>query len=168
MLVCGRRRPQLKRISLGCSNLMPLPTQAAWQADFLSVFGERQAPPFCPGCKRMGFFGPRKASGDRLYWLCKFCGLYQGIDEDPVQCIATVHSCFSWPTIAGAPYIWWVRPGEVKYECPWCKTVVYTQQVTVRRPADDDSHPWWQVPQDLTFEAASTFWHDHGQSRVYL
>jgi hypothetical protein len=36
------------------------------------------------------------------------------------------------------------------------------------KPADDRSHPWWQVPQNLTFEQAAAFWLEHGQARVYL
>jgi hypothetical protein len=100
--------------------------------------------------------------------MCKFCGLYQALSGDPVQLVATVHGCRGWPQIAGAPYVWWVQPDEPSYGCPYCGSKVTVSSVTVPRPADDSGHPWWTVPQGMTFEEARHFWVEHGQPRVYL
>src|SRR2546428_6900343 len=99
-------------------------TIAAWDQDSLGICGSRSPPPHCPGCGRMGFYGPRKTDDDRRYRLCKFCGFYQEPDVEPTQCRATVHGCATWPVVAGAPYIWWVQPDENEYRCPQCGTLV--------------------------------------------
>jgi hypothetical protein len=143
-------------------------TLADWDQEYFAIFGSRRPPPHCPACDRVGFFGPRKANDDRRYVLCKFCGLYQEPNAEPIQCLATVHACQSWPVVAGAPYIWWVQPSETEYQCPYCRTRVLVVAATVKRPAEDTSHPWWQVSQDLTFDQAAAFWLKHGQARVYL
>ena len=138
-----------------------------WNAEFMTVFAQRAAPPSCPGCNRTAFFGPRKA-GDREYRLCKFCGFYQGVGADPHQCVATVHGCAGWPSIAGAPYIWWLQPDETEYQCRYCQTLVQVSATVVPRPVQDRAHPWWQVPQNMSFEQARAFWVQHEQPRVYL
>jgi len=143
-------------------------TDADWNAEYLAIFAKRMPPPPCPGCGRTGFYGPRQADDDRRYRLCKFCGFYEEVGAEPAQCRATVHGCSSWPTVAGASYIWWVQPEETRYSCPYCGTMVGVVAVGANRPADDRSHPWWQVPQNLTFDQAAAFWLEHGQPRVYL
>src|SRR2546425_8919869 len=138
-----------------------------WDEDFRAIFARRVSPPPCPGCRRSGFYGPRKAD-NRVYEMCKFCGRYQAPEQNPVQLIATVHGCPEWPEIAEAPYIWWVQPHEQRYECPYCRSAVIVSNAKVNRPVDDPSHPWWAVPQGMTFEAARHYWVAHGQHRVYL
>ena len=142
-------------------------TETEWQGEFRAVFAQRVSLPPCPRCNRSGFFGPRKAK-DRLYRLCKFCGSYQAVGGQAAQCVATAHNCPQWPIVAGAPYIWWVQPNEAQYRCPSCGDTVEVAAVTIKRPVDDRSHPWWQVPQGMSFDEASKFWVGHGQARVYL
>jgi hypothetical protein len=142
-------------------------TNADWDKEYLAIFSSRTAPPLCPGCGRSGFYGPRQA-GDRRYRLCKFCGFYEAVDAEVIQCRATVHGCPSWPRVAGAAYVWWVHPQETEYRCPYCGTMVEVATVRTKRPAEDASHPWWQVPQNLSFEEATAFWFQHGEPRVYL
>jgi DNA-directed RNA polymerase subunit RPC12/RpoP len=141
-------------------------TKSDWEADFLSIFAKRAPPPPCPGCGRTGFFGPRRAQDDRRYRLCKFCGYYEPLDADPIQCRATAHGCAQWPTVAGAPYVWWVQPQETEYRCPYCGAPA--EVATITRPVDNPSHPWSRMPQHATFEEAAAFWFRHGQARVYL
>jgi hypothetical protein len=143
-------------------------TVADWDQAYLAVFGSREPPPHCPGCGRIGFYGPRKADDDRRYTLCKFCGFYQEPGADSIQCRATVHDCTSWPVVAGAPYVWWVQPNETEYHCPNCGSLVDVGAATVARPADDTTHPWWHVPQNLTFDQAAAFWFEQGEARIYL
>jgi len=143
-------------------------TAADWDKEYFAIFARRESPPHCPACGRTGFYGPRKANNDRRYTLCKFCGFYLEPATEPTQCLPTVHRCQQWPQVAGAAYIWWVQPEETEYWCPYCDTLVRVAAVAVKRPADDSSHPWWQVPQDLTFEEAAAFWLKQGQHRVYL
>ena len=138
-----------------------------WDEEFRSVFARGVSPPSCPACQRSGFYGPRKAD-DRLYQMCKFCGLYQEPEKDPVQLISTVHDCPGWPRVAGASYIWWVQPFESSYTCPTCGSTVKVSSAVVKRPVDDPDHPWWSVPQGMTFAEARKFWVEHGQPRVYL
>jgi len=138
-----------------------------WDEEFRAIFARRVPPPACPACHRSAFYGPRKTD-DRIYQMCKFCGLYQAPNGDPVQLVATVHGCREWPQIAGALYVWWVQPDEQSYGCPYCGSKVTVSSVTVPRPADDLGHPWWTVPQGMTFEEARHFWVEHGQPRVYL
>jgi len=138
-----------------------------WDEEFRAVFVRRESPPPCPTCRRSGFYGPRKA-GDRSYWMCKFCGLYQALGQKAVQLIATVHGCPSWPKTVGAQYVWWVQPNEGGYECPACGSEVTVSTAIVTRPVDDPRHPWWAVPQEMSFEEARLFWVQHGQPRVYL
>ena len=138
-----------------------------WDEEFLALFSRRMSPPTCPACQRSGFFGPRKAAS-RLYEMCKFCGRYQEPDKNPVQLIATAHNCREWPQVLGAPYIWWVQPFEGSYSCPTCGDEVKVPSATVKRPVDDRDHPWWSVPQGMTFDAARQYWVEHGQARVYL
>src|SRR6266849_5044736 len=132
-----------------------------WDEEFLAIFARRESPPLCPACYRSGFYGPRKA-GSRSYRMCKFCGLYQAPGQQAVQLIATVHGCTTWPETIGAKYIWWVQPSEDKYKCPSCSSEVRVASSTVNRPIDDSSHPWWTVPQGMTFEEAREFWVQHG------
>jgi len=138
-----------------------------WDEEFRAIFARREPPRACPACHRSGFYGPRK-SDDRVYQMCKLCGLYQAADDTPVQLIATVHDCRGWPEIVGAPYVWWVQPQEEDYQCPYCGSAVKVSSVTVRRPVDNPDHPWRTVPQAMTFEEARHFWVEHGQPRVYL
>ena len=142
-------------------------TTSDWDQEFIALFGRRVSPPPCPGCQRAGFFGPRKA-GNRLYEMCKFCGRYQEPDRNPVQLIATAHECTEWPQVLGASYIWWVQPFESSYTCPSCGSDVKVSSTTVKRPVDDRDHPWWSVPQGMTFDEARQYWTAHGQARVYL
>ena len=142
-------------------------TETDWKAEYAAIFFKRGAPPPCPDCGHTGFFGPRKAH-DRLYRLCKFCGSYRTPGGQRVQCLATVHNCRDWPSVAGAQYLWWVQPHESEYRCPQCGASVRVSAFAVKRPIDDPSHPWWQVPQNMSFEEAASFWVHQGQGRVYL
>jgi|SRR5436309_3216259 len=142
-------------------------TPAHWDQEFLAIFARRTAPQPCPQCRRTGFFGPRKA-GDRTYRLCKFCGAYQATGGPMVQCLATVHNCQQWLTVAGAPYIWWVQPHETQHPCPYCGASVQVAAARVKRPVEDPGHAWWRVPQNMSFDEAARFWVQQGAARVYL
>ena len=118
--------------------------------------GARPGP--CPQCRRLAFYGTFKAAGPRYYRACKFCGFWQHIDQEPETCIATVHGCSRWLTVAGARYIWWVPPGEPSYDCPYCAETVSAQDAKVTAPAQDPGHAWWSVPQDLPTQADYKVW----------
>ena len=138
-----------------------------WHAQMESIFTRLEPPPPCQSCNRTGFYGPREAVDGRRYSLCKFCGRYQRVGEDVVICRPTVHGCASSLQVVGAPYIRWVQPSEVSFKCE-CGVEVLSEKALVARPVDNPKHPWWQVPQNLSFSAAAAFWAQQGQGRVYL
>lgn len=139
-----------------------------WQAQFQRLQAGDLPPPQCPECGRAGFFGPRYADGPRHYWLCKFCGFYRATEQPPRHCHPTAHGCPAWPQIAGASYVWWTQTDEASYRCPYCGEHVLVEHARVTRPVDDETHPWWRVPQDLGFQEAAAFWATQGQGRIYL
>lgn len=141
-------------------------TEDDWDSEMAALFSK--GPISCPHCSRSGFYGPREAEGPRRYRACKFCGFWQDIGQPPVTNKATVHDCEEWPDVAGAPYIWWVHPDEETYACPYCGMDVRVAKALVTPPAEDSSHPWWQVPQEMTLDEAAEFWATQGQNRVYL
>lgn len=143
-------------------------SDAQWQSEMGVIFSGRSPPPVCLDCRRSGFCGPRDAGGTRRYRLCKFCGHYEQVGSLPVRCQPSVHACAPWPKIAGAHYIWWVQPAETTFECPYCHQQVAVAQTLVARPCDDPKHPWWAVPQGISFEQAAAYWAQQGQGRVYL
>lgn len=143
-------------------------TEDDWDSEMAALFSEGGGPGSCPSCTRSGFYGPREAEGPRRYRACKFCGFWQDVGQPPVTNKATVHNCEEWPAVAGAAYIWWVRPDEDSYSCPYCAAEVRIDEAFVTAPAQDSSHPWWRVPQGMTLDEAADFWATHGQNRVYL
>lgn len=123
----------------------------------------------CLQCGRRGFYGPRDDKRGRHYRLCKYCGLLQNVDDEPVQCISTAHCCAEWPHVAGAPYIWWVTPAEATYRCDCCGQSVDVASARISGPAEDPHHPWATLPDLIDQTTASPFWARHGQpGRVYL
>jgi hypothetical protein len=143
-------------------------TEDDWDSEIAALFSERGRPRKCPQCRRSGFYGPREAEGSRRYRACKFCGFWQDVGGPPVTNQPTVHGCEQWPEVAGAAYIWWVRPDETTYTCPYCGAEVRVEEALITAPANDSSHPWWQVPQGMTLDEAAVFWASQGQSRVHL
>ena len=142
-------------------------TTADWQAENTALQHGVDPQP-CPSCGRTGFYSTRRAdppSGRtmrRLYRACKFCGFWQDVDADPVRHRATAHTCLGWPKPAGASYIWWVRPDESSYECPYCRQQVTVAAALVSIPAEDTQHPWWTVPQHRSQAYYLAFWHAEG------
>lgn len=144
-------------------------TKAQWEDEIAALYERGEGPRPCPQCGRAGFFGPRQnAQRTRQYRFCKFCGFGQDVGAQPIRYRATVHGCPPWRQVAGAPYIWWVLPEEATYECPYCRKSVSVTSALVRAPADDPSHPWWRVPQQLSHAAAAAFWEGEGYFRFYL
>lgn len=143
-------------------------SEAAWGEEMQQLSVGTLIPPSCPQCHRQGFFGPRLAEGPRRYWLCKFCGHYREPATINEQCRAAAHSCAAWPEVLGSPYIWWTRPNETTFTCPYCDLPVEIETATVATPFSTDNHPWRQVPEGLTFDQAAAFWARQGQGRVYL
>ena len=143
-------------------------SETAWQAQMDQLEAGTLVPPTCPDCRRQGFFGPRVAEGPRKYWLCKFCGHYREPARNPLRCRPTAHTCVDWPRVLGSPYIWWTRPEDAAFACPFCGVEVQVSTATTTSPATDPRHPWWQVPQGLNFDQAAAFWARNDQGRVYL
>lgn len=123
----------------------------------------------CPNCGRTGFYGPREAEGDRQYRMCKFCGFYQGVDEEPEQLRPCAHQCENQTEILGAPEIQWVSPDETTYSCFHCDEEVDAEDSTIVPPVENDAHPWTEVPQGLTYGQYYEFWQGVlGKPRAYL
>ncbi len=142
-------------------------SEADWRADVdhHDTGGDNRP---CLQCGRRGFYGPRDDGHGRHYRLCKYCGLLQNTGEKPVQCLATAHTCPSWPHICGAPYIWWVTPAERTYPCD-CGQTVAVAAARIAGPVDDQQHPWASLPDLIDQGTSSRFWTSQGQSgRVYL
>ena len=144
-------------------------TVEGWEAEMAALYGARDAPAACPSCGRTGFYGPRQdEKKTRRYRLCKFCGFGQDVGKEPVSYLATVHRCKQWLYIAGAPYIWWVPPGEDSYTCPYCHGTVNVATGVVPTPYRDRSHPWWNVPQGLPHSEYRDYWYSLGFNLVYV
>lgn len=142
-------------------------TESDWDAENDALLGGAE-PAECPGCRRTGFYGPRRASPERKYGACTFCGFVQDVGEPAVRYRATVHRCEGWPRVAGAPYIHWVPPEEVSCPCPCCGQPVRAAEAEIPPPADDPDHPWWKVPQKMTQVDSLLFWRSSIDSRLPL
>jgi hypothetical protein len=134
-------------------------TQSDWEKEY-SKLDRGEAPGPCPNCRRTGFYGPR---GTRPlgpgYHACKFCGLWQYVDQLSFFAIPTVHSCGNGPTILGAPQIWWEVPEHEFFDCRFCPaTQLKIEGWRTNAPHDDRAHPWRQVPQGLSLAAYKQFW----------
>ena len=127
-------------------------------------------PPKCPKCKLRGFYGPRFAEPDLKYRACKFCGFWQHVDRALAMYLPSVHGCKSWPAVAGAPYIWWVTPGQKTYQCPWCEKRVRVKASLVVTPVDDPRHPWRRLKQNMPQRFYMKFWAQWPTTvgRIYL
>lgn len=53
------------------------------------IYGNRLS---CPNCGVVGFYSPREVPTYK-YRMCKFCGFWQKVDEDPKPCNAFYHIC---------------------------------------------------------------------------
>jgi hypothetical protein len=148
---------------------MPDYTLAAWEASIAALYGQRGAPSPCPHCRRTGFYGPRQAQGrTRQYRLCRFCGFEQEVGGPAVMLVASVHGCPEWRAIAGAPYIWWVRPDEASYRCPYCRASVDVERARVPPPFQDPAHAWWKVPQGMSHDESLAYWESQGYYRLHM
>ena len=143
-------------------------TAADWQAEMGALRTAHAPPPTCPHCRRTGFYGPRQDEGHRRFRMCKFCGFTQDLDQAPVFYVATAHACHAWRRVAGAPYIWWVSPAAEVYACAYCSSSVTVQSARIAKPSDDPSHPWWQVPQGLSYKESLAYWEAQGYYRPFM
>ncbi len=145
-------------------------TQEDWDSECFLNFGEGRDPGPCPGCERVGFYGPRFEEPDRRYRGCRFCGFTQAVDGPPQWYRPVVHNCEGWPTIAKAPYIWWIAPGVTSYPCPYCSHKASVAECAITPPSDDPHHPWWRVPQGRNRSYYVRFWEnwEATKGRVYL
>lgn len=132
-------------------------TVADWRAERERIQPQEIAAA-CRSCGRTGFYGPREADNGRKYRLCKFCGFYQCVGEDPVQFRPCAHQCESWPEVLGAPYIQWIGPDQKSYDCFYCAEDVPSGPTAIPRPAETEDHPWREVPQGLTYGGYQRFW----------
>jgi predicted RNA-binding Zn-ribbon protein involved in translation (DUF1610 family) len=119
----------------------------------------------CPKCGRTGFYGPRTRRWHRNYRACRFCGFWQDLDDKAKYCRSVVHGCSRWPHVAGAPYIWWVLPGQRAFTCPYCMAEVRVESAEVNNPYFNRSHPWWKVPQNKSQARYMKFWAQWPMSR---
>ena len=144
-------------------------TRQDWEAEVKALQSAQAAPFQCPGCERTGFYGPRQDEARTArYWLCKFCGFGQDAGGEPFDHIPTVHGCPNWLAVAGAPYVWWVRPGVPSYRCPYCSEMVQVPFARVTAPWLDKAHPWWNIPQGLSHRDSFEFWESQGYVVLYL
>ena len=111
----------------------------------------------CPKCNRTGFYGPRAHRGQK-YRSCWFCGFFQELDKEPEYWLPTVHGCPKWPSVAGAPYIWWVPPDQRVYECHYCLRELDVEAAQGPNPYLHGDHPWWKVPQNKSHHRYVKFW----------
>jgi hypothetical protein len=70
--------------------------------------------------------------------------------------------------VAGAPYVWWVGPEEQSYTCAFCGAPVSVESVRITKPIEDPTHPWWQVPQGLSYRDSLSYWEAHGYYRPFI
>ncbi|MBI4499676.1 MAG: hypothetical protein HY700_00805 [Gemmatimonadetes bacterium] len=140
---------------------MSIYTDTEWEAENAALWAGAN-PQSCPQCTRTGFYGPRKNRAERKYRACRFCGFWQVVGRNPEQYRASVPRCHGWPQAAGAPYLWWAAPGEESYACEHCGHLVDVQATLIDAPAQDRSHPWWNVPQNLTQAEYTRYWVRNG------
>lgn len=142
---------------------------AVWDEEAFAAFAEGRDPQACPACGRVGFFGPR-VIGIVKHRACRFCGFYQEADGEAGRATPTVHGCADWPTIARAPYLWWVPPGERSYTCAFCGGTVIVEEHGVTPPSENPEHPWWRVPQGRNRFYYARFWDNwpFTKGRVFL
>jgi hypothetical protein len=133
-----------------------------WERRVLEAGAE---PPPCPKCGRTGFYGPRTRRWNRFYRACRFCGFWQDLDDKAKYCRPVVHGCHRWPVVAGAPYVWWVLPGQRTFTCAYCMAEVSVDRAEVKNPFLSRNHPWWKVPQNKSHERYVKFWSQWAISR---
>ena len=145
-------------------------SQADWDEETFALFAEGRDPPACPKCGRIGFYGPRVSEQTGRHRACRFCGFFQRVDGPVERATPTVHRCGTWPTVARAPYLWWVDPGRDAYVCVFCEGPVSVDASRVQAPADEPQHPWWKVPQARTRFYYARFWENwpFTKGRVFL
>jgi hypothetical protein len=143
-------------------------TDGEWAADMASLYLARESPPACPHCGRTGFYGPRSAGSTRRYRGCKFCGFWQNVGERVIIHFAVVHDCDRNTSIAAAPEIQWVAPHERIVKCYGCQQDFEVAGFIITAPSDDPSHPWWNVPQGLSYDDSIIFWQSQGFDRLHL
>ena len=137
-----------------------------WDDDSYALMAEGADPVHCPSCGFTGFYEPR-ALDNKKFRECRFCGFYQEADEPVGRRRPVVHDCEEWPEAGGAAYIWWIPADERFYECNFCgqravveKTNAFQRSVEITPPADDPTHPWWQVPQDKSYSYYREYWEE--------
>jgi hypothetical protein len=140
-------------------------TEEQWEEDSYLLFVERSDPQPCPKCGQTGFYGPRAADPGVKFRCCRYCGFSQEVGEEPAQFLPVVHSCEEWPTIAKAPYVWWVHPAMERFLCPFCGRDsdvrgrnVFKPGVLGKSPLEVPDHPWGKVPQNRTYSYYLRFW----------
>lgn len=82
--------------------------------------------------------------------------------------IATVHDCGRLEQIAGAPEIQWVAPHERVVKCYGCQQDYEVGLFKMEAPADNRFHPWWEVPQGLSYADSVAYWHSQGIDRQHI
>ena len=142
-------------------------SEADWTAEISER--ERGGPYPCPACQRRGFYGPRSDESGRRYRLCNFCGFMQNAGEAYIDMRPCIHNCGKVSTIAGAPYVTWVRPEQTSYLCEFCGENTDLADSLDSSPALDQHHPWWAVPQEFSRPEFVRFWLNNGApGQVYL
>ena len=157
---------------------MPMPvlpddvpyTNADWDEETFAVFAEGRDPSACPRCGRTGFYGPRVSDSVGRHRSCRFCGFFQRVDGEVEQATPVVHGCDAWPTVARAPYVWWLEPGDTGFTCLFCQADVSADDAATTSPLDNDDHPWWKVPQQRTRFYYARLWENwpFTKGRVFL
>ncbi len=142
-------------------------TEADWTAEIRER--ERGGPYPCPACEHRGFYGPRSDESGRRYRLCNFCGFMQNVGEAYVDMRPCIHNCGKVKSLAGAPYVTWVRPEQTRYLCEFCGQEADLADSLSSSPALDQHHPWWGVPQEFSRTEFVRFWLNNGApGHVYL
>ena len=131
---------------------------ADWTAEVTALHVARQAPPQCPKCGRTGFYGPRWDARTRRYRACKFCGLWQDVSRPPHLVIR--YECHH---ADGSSVADWKEPQE-SWTCPVCRRNLGPSEA-VPWPVDVPGHPWWTVPQGMTYTEACDYFEQHDGTR---
>jgi hypothetical protein len=93
-----------------------------------------------------------EADDGRRYLACKFCGLWQNVGKRPHPIIR--YECH----VAD-----WKEPHE-SWDCPRCGRH-FEPSEAVAWPADNPAHPWWAVPQGMSYDEACDYFEQHAGSR---
>ena len=144
-------------------------TERKWRLDWKIRDESTKAPPPCPKCQRIGFFGPR-IRPFQTYRACRFCGFWQDVGHEPEFRVPAYHDCINWPIVAGAPYMWWIQPTQESFVCPYCTEDVSYDAARARNPSLHPKHPWWRVPQNWDASGYRDYWSKWyiGRGRAYL